>query len=88
MIDIVSIRSKYAEISSIYSNRNIDDFDTFVRARVADYFINHNCACTDTIYAEIDEALHTHITNGTEDDFYGSDNPDDKDNNNLADDDG
>jgi hypothetical protein len=46
----------------LYANRHIDEFDTFVCARIADYFINSEHASADTIYAEIEEALHEPIT--------------------------
>ena len=57
MVDSVSIRNKFTEFRAEYANRNIDDFDTFVCARVADYFINNEQASTDTIYAAIEKAL-------------------------------
>jgi hypothetical protein len=58
MVDNISIRNKFTEFSAKYANRNIDDFDNFVCARIADYFINHEGASTDTIYAVVEDALH------------------------------
>jgi len=57
MVDNDSIRNKFAEFYTEYENHNIDDFDTFVCARVAEYFINNEHISTDTIYAAIEKAL-------------------------------
>lgn len=77
MVDSIFIRNKYTEYSALYANRHIDDYDTFICARVADYYINQGCASTDTIYTEIEEALCEPITDGS-----GNDNDD---NNEMAD---
>lgn len=57
MVRDVSIRDKFMELSAHYASRGIDDFSTFICARVADYFINNEGASTETIFAEIEEAL-------------------------------
>jgi len=57
MVDSAYICNKFTEFRAEYANRNIDDFDTFVCARIADYFINNEHALTGTIYTVIEKAL-------------------------------
>ena len=65
MVDNVLILNKFAEFHTEYENRNINDFDTFVCARVAEYFINNEHISTDTIYTAIEKALCDPISEET-----------------------
>ena len=56
-MDNISVRNKYDELYLKYAKRNIDDFDTFVRARVAEHYINTYHIPTDEVYVRIEEAL-------------------------------
>ena len=57
MVDNISIRKKHAELKQRHANRQIDDYETFVQARVAEYYINKFNISTDEIYAQIEKAL-------------------------------
>ena len=66
MIDEVLICDKFAEFSRMYENERIDDFNTFLMARVADHFMNTQGASTDEIYAAIKSALSDRSKNTEE----------------------
>lgn len=57
MLDNTAIQKKYAELSAKYEKRQIDDYDSFVRARMAEYYINTYHIPTDDVYVRIEEAL-------------------------------
>lgn len=57
MTDISSVCAIVAEIRTKYANRNIDDYETFVCARTADYLINIEHLPTDVVFTAIEEAL-------------------------------
>lgn len=57
MTDISVICDIVAEIRTKYANCNIDDYETFVCARTADYFINTEHVPTDVLFTAIEKAL-------------------------------
>lgn len=50
MIDHATIIAKYNEIHKDYNNKHIDDYETFVRSRVIEYFLH-------LIHCPIDELV-------------------------------
>lgn len=57
MVNNISICKKYAELSRKYINCQIDDYDTFVQARVVEYYINAFPDQSDNIYAQVAKAI-------------------------------
>lgn len=57
MLNEQSICEKYAEFIDLYKDEGIDDFETFVRARVVDYFINSEHLPADEVFETVNSVL-------------------------------
>ena len=49
MIKKTDIQTEYNEFYEYYANQNIDDYETFIRSRVIEFFINNSQVASDNI---------------------------------------
>jgi len=57
MLNDASIQEKYNEIYHKYLEQQIDDYDNFVRSRLAEYYINTTHETVDNIFFHITKVL-------------------------------
>ena len=67
MLDDASIKKKYIEIYYEYIEQLIDDYESFVKSRVAEYYLNTTHETIDDIFIRINEVLDELDEKGLED---------------------